>query len=75
VTVKVHDAGAHLPRLLARVLTGEEVVITAAGRPIAKRVPVVATGRPTPGSARGQIIVAPDGGEPLPDDVHGEFAH
>jgi prevent-host-death family protein len=37
-TVNVHEAKTHLSKLLARVETGEEIVIARAGRPIAKIV-------------------------------------
>jgi len=37
--VNVHEAKTHLSRLLERVLTGEEIVIARAGKPIARLVP------------------------------------
>lgn len=39
-TVGAYEAKTHLPRLLAEVENGGEVVITKHGRPIAKLVPV-----------------------------------
>ena len=35
----VHEAKTHLSRLLQKVLLGEEVIISKAGKPIAKIIP------------------------------------
>jgi len=39
-SVNVHDAKTHFSRLLARVADGESVVISKAGKPVAKLVPM-----------------------------------
>ncbi|MFF1921023.1 type II toxin-antitoxin system Phd/YefM family antitoxin [Streptomyces sp. NPDC058221] len=69
----VHEAKTHLSRILEQVATGEEVVISKAGEPVAKVVPLRAgvrrTGR---GSLRGRIHV-PDDFDELPDDVADAF--
>ena len=39
-TVNMHEAKTHLSKLVARVEGGEQIVITRAGRPAAKLVPV-----------------------------------
>lgn len=70
----VHEAKTHLSRILERVATtGQEVVISKAGEPIAKVVPlrpkVRRTGR---GSLRGRIRIADDFDE-LPDDLSEAF--
>jgi len=51
--VNVHEAKTHLSRLLARVEGEEEVVIARAGRPIARLVPISATGSPRAGNCAG----------------------
>jgi len=38
--VSVHEAKTHLSRLLARVSSGETIVIARSGRPIARLVPI-----------------------------------
>jgi prevent-host-death family protein len=57
----IHDAKTNLSRIIERVEHGEEVIISRAGRPVAKVVPladkVQRTGR---GSLRGKLILAPD---------------
>ncbi len=57
----IHDAKTNLSRIIERVEHGEEIVISRAGTPVAKVVPlnrqVDRRGR---GSLRGQLIMAPD---------------
>jgi len=69
----VHEAKTHLSRILEQVATGEEVVISKAGEPVAKVVPlrpkVRRTGR---GSLAGRIHIADDFDE-LPDDIADAF--
>ncbi|MEU8624289.1 type II toxin-antitoxin system prevent-host-death family antitoxin [Streptomyces sp. NPDC048669] len=69
----VHEAKTHLSRILEQVATGEEVVISKAGEPVAKVVPLRArvnrTGR---GSLRGQVRIGDDFDE-LPDDIADAF--
>ena len=70
VTVNIHEAKTNLSRLLRRVSAGEEIVIAKAGRPIARLVPVMQKpARRVPGSAAGQVIIAPDFDAPLPEDI------
>jgi prevent-host-death family protein len=45
-TVNMHEAKTHLSKLVERVEAGEEIVISRAGKPAAKLVPV---GKPEPG--------------------------
>ncbi|MFE5092951.1 type II toxin-antitoxin system Phd/YefM family antitoxin [Streptomyces sp. NPDC056638] len=69
----VHEAKTHFSRILEQVATGEEVVISKAGKPVAKVVPlrpaVRRTGR---GSLKGQIRIADDF-DNLPDDIADAF--
>lgn len=73
-TVNVHEAKTHLSRLLARVATGEEVIIARSGQPVAKLVPFrPPAGKRVPGTAKGQIWIADDFDAPLPDDLMDAF--
>ncbi|MBA4864889.1 type II toxin-antitoxin system Phd/YefM family antitoxin [Streptomyces sp. PSKA54] len=69
----VHEAKTHFSQILEQVERGEEVVISKAGEPVARVVPlrpkVRRTGR---GSLRGQIHILDDFDE-LPDDVDDAF--
>jgi prevent-host-death family protein len=64
----IADAKARLSELLQKAMLGEEVVIAKDNKPIVKLVPLVTLGtQRRPGSARGQIWVAPDFDE-TPED-------
>ncbi|MCH6160700.1 type II toxin-antitoxin system Phd/YefM family antitoxin [Streptomyces marispadix] len=69
----VHEAKTHFSRILEQVATGEEVVISKAGEPVAKVVPLrPKVQRADLGSLRGQIHIADDFDE-LPDDIADAF--
>lgn len=70
VEVNVHEAKTHLSRLLARVSAGEEVLISRAGKPVAKLVPVErAPARRTPGRDKDKVWMADDFDAPLPKEL------
>ena len=68
--VNVHHAKTNLSQLLARVESGEEIVIARAGQPIARLVPFAAPkGKRRPmGGDEGLVVVPDDFDAPLPDD-------
>ena len=71
--VNIHDAKTHLSRLLERVEAGEEVVISRAGRPIARLVAYRALTKPRrPGSWKGRVRIAPDFDQ-LPAEIERAF--
>ena len=73
-TVNVHEAKTQLSRLLLRVGLGEEVIIARAGKPVARLVAITEMPlRRTPGSAQGQVWIAPDFNAPLPPDILDAF--
>jgi prevent-host-death family protein len=57
----IHDAKTQLSRIIERVERGEEIIISRAGSPVAKVIPI--EGRVTRngrGSLRGSLVLAPD---------------
>lgn len=65
----IHEAKTHFSKLLEQVLSGEEVVIAKAGKPIARVLPFTeddASPR-VPGIDKGKVIIMPDFDEPLPE--------
>ncbi|HET6213757.1 MAG TPA: type II toxin-antitoxin system prevent-host-death family antitoxin [Micromonosporaceae bacterium] len=57
----IHDAKTNLSRILDRVEHAEEIIISRAGTPIAKVVPLVRAARRTGrGSLRDTLVVAED---------------
>jgi prevent-host-death family protein len=71
--VGVHEAKTSLSRLLRRVALGEEITIRNGGRPVARLVPVAASGERRFGQDRGRFEVPDDFDEPLPDEVLSAF--
>jgi prevent-host-death family protein len=72
--VNIHEAKTHLSKLLRRVLAGEEIVISRAGKPIARLVPVEGPKRPRVlGKDRGKIWIADDFDAPLPPEIQAYF--
>lgn len=72
--VNIHEAKTHLSRLLLRVGVGEEVIIAKAGKPVARLVPFEEQpAQRLPGTAKGQVIIAPDFDAPLPKDLMDAF--
>jgi prevent-host-death family protein len=65
-TVNVHEAKTPLSRLLARVETGERIVIARAGHPIAELAPITHTRPPrVPGDDR--VVIHDNFDDPLPE--------
>jgi prevent-host-death family protein len=72
--VGVHEAKTNLSRLLKRVATGEEVVITNFGRPVARLVPPEGGLLPRRlGIESGKWQVPDDFDAPLPAEVLDAF--
>ena len=61
-TVNIHEAKTHFSKLLARVSTGEEIVIARAGKPVARLSPIVMakSKKRVPGIDQGKIWMAKD---------------
>lgn len=64
--VNVHEAKTHLSRLLERVRAGEEFILTKAGKPCARLVPLEPREERQPGLVKGRITDAFF--EPLPEE-------
>lgn len=57
----IHDAKTNLSRIIERVEHDEEIIISRAGTPVAKVVPLTRqVDRAGRGSLRGQLVMAPD---------------
>ncbi|MGH8936609.1 MAG: type II toxin-antitoxin system Phd/YefM family antitoxin [Acidimicrobiia bacterium] len=72
-SVGVHEAKTHLSKLLRRVGTGEEIVITRGGEPIAKLVGVGEPNRRILGRDQGAFQIPEDFDAPLPEAVIAGF--
>lgn len=73
-SVEVPEVQAEFAELLRRVLSGEEVIISQAGIPVARIVPFAEQALPRiPGLDRGKVNIAPDFDAPLPEEVINAF--
>ena len=68
-TIDVNQAKQVFPELIERTISGDEVVITQGGQPVARLVAIIKSPRKQRrfGSARGLIIMADDIDEALED--------
>jgi prevent-host-death family protein len=75
VNVNIHEAKTHLSRLLNRVEAGEQVLISRAGRPVARLVPAEPAGRRERKAGRdaGKVWISDDFSAPLPPEVLAGF--
>jgi prevent-host-death family protein len=72
--VDVHAAEAHLSRLVERAAAGEEIVITKAGKPVAKLVALEQAPRKRVlGTLAGRLRIPDDFDAPLPEEILREF--
>ncbi len=67
-TYNIHEAKTHLSKILARVMSGEKIIIAKSGRPVAvlspyEEVPV----QRVPGHDTGKVVIKPDFDDPLPE--------
>jgi prevent-host-death family protein len=70
IQVNIHEAKTHLSRILERVAAGEEIIISKAGKPMARLVPLTKPlSNRVPGLDRGVIHVPKDFDAPLPEDT------
>ena len=74
ITVGVREAKTHLSQLLDWVSPGEEVIITRAGKPVARLVRhAMEPTQRTPGSAASRLVLRDNIEDPLPDGVMDDF--
>ncbi len=69
IEVSVHEAKTHLSRLLRRIASGEEVMISRSGKPVARLVPIRGEPSRQLGLDAGKVRIADDFDAPLPEDV------
>jgi prevent-host-death family protein len=72
--VNIHTAKTHLSRLVNEVAAGEEIIIAKAGKPVARLLPFEPRRQPRePGLMKGQIWIADDFEDPLPEEIMAAF--
>lgn len=73
VEVGIHQAKTQLSRLLKRAATGEDVVITRGGKPVARLVPIRSEAPRQLGLDQGLFDVPSDFNAPLPQEILSDF--
>jgi prevent-host-death family protein len=71
--VNIYEAKSRLSHLLKLVANGEEVIISNAGRPVARLVPFVCAPPRVSGRLEGQAQIDARFFDPLPDDIQAYF--
>jgi prevent-host-death family protein len=72
--VDLRVAKTTLARLVERAAAGEEIIITKAGKPMAKLVSAAKPSRRRkPGGWKGRVVIRKDFDSPLPAAVRGAF--
>lgn len=70
IVSNLYDAKTNLSQLVDRAAAGEEIIIAKNGVPKARLVPLAAQALPRqPGGWEGQVYIADDFDDPLPDEV------
>ena len=73
-SVNIHEAKTKLSRLIERVQLGEEIVISKAGKPVAKLSALDSSPKPrTLGLLKGKLKLSVDFDAPLPEEILGAF--
>jgi prevent-host-death family protein len=72
--INIHQAKTNLSKLIEAVITGEEVVIAKAGKPLVKLVPYSEDKRSRmPGGWEGRVVMSEDFDDELPPEILAGF--
>jgi prevent-host-death family protein len=70
----LYEAKTALSRLVDRAAKGEEIILSKAGKPLAKLVPFQRSSAPRrPGGWEGRVRIAEDFDAPLPPEIRAAF--
>lgn len=74
IIYNLYEAKTSLSRLVDRAANGEEIILSKAGKPLAKLVPFHRATEPRkPGGWEGQVRISEDFDAPLPEDIQNAF--
>ena len=71
--VNIHEAKTHFSKLVDAVINGSEILITIAGKPVAKLGPISAKPQRKFGALEGKIKISKDFDAALSDEIFTEF--
>ena len=74
IIYNLYEAKTSLSRLVDRAARGEEIILSKAGKPLAKLVPYHQPPEPRqPGGWEGQVRIPEDFDAPLPPEIQAAF--
>jgi prevent-host-death family protein len=74
IIYNLYEAKTSLSRLVDRAASGEEIILSKAGKPLAKLVPYQQPTKPRqPGGWESRIRIADDFDAPLPPEIQAAF--
>lgn len=74
IIYNLYEAKTSLSRLVDRAANGEEIILSKAGRPMAKLVPYQRSPEPRqPGGWEGRVRISEDFDAPLPPEIEDAF--
>lgn len=74
IIYNLYEAKTSLSRLVDRAASGEEIILSKAGKPLAKLVPFHPSPGPRqPGGWEGQVRISDDFDDPLPPEIQAAF--
>ena len=74
IVYNLYEAKTSLSRLVDRASKGEEIILSKAGKPLAKLVPYESSSGPRqPGGWEGRIRISEDFDAPLPPEIQAPF--
>ncbi|HEY8022824.1 MAG TPA: type II toxin-antitoxin system prevent-host-death family antitoxin [Thermoanaerobaculia bacterium] len=70
IIYNLYEAKTQLSRLVDRAASGEEIILSKAGKPLAKLVPFQPSAEPRlPGGWEGKVRISEDFDAPLPPEI------
>ncbi|HTX25313.1 MAG TPA: type II toxin-antitoxin system prevent-host-death family antitoxin [Steroidobacteraceae bacterium] len=73
-TINIYEAKTQLSKLVNRAAAGDDVIISRAGKPVARLTRLKEAKRVVRfGLLKGAVTVAKDFDAPLPDDIQAQF--
>jgi prevent-host-death family protein len=74
IIYNLYEAKTSLSRLVDRAANGEEIILSKAGKPMAKLVPFrQSSASRQPGGWEGQVRISEDFDDPLPPEIQAAF--
>lgn len=71
--INIHEAKTHFSKLIDAAISGKEIIIAKAGKPVVKLIPISKKKSRHFGKLKGKIKINSDFNSPLPDDLLSSF--